>query len=53
MQHQTYIDDKADSDIKTKIIAVLLVVAAIAAIGVYVVYGSGMWNPPVQHTTDY
>ncbi|HEV7960686.1 MAG TPA: hypothetical protein VGP01_06610 [Rhizomicrobium sp.] len=53
MQHQTYIDDKADSNFKTKIIAILLVVAAIAAIGWYVVYGSGMWNPPVQHTADY
>lgn len=54
MQHQTYIDDKQSQGFASKIVAVLLVVAAIAAIGGYVVYGSGIWNPaPPQQTSNY
>jgi hypothetical protein len=29
-----------------KLIAVIAIVVGLAAVGAYVVYGSGMWNPP-------
>lgn len=29
-----------------KLIAVIAVVVGLLAVGAYVVYGSGMWNPP-------
>jgi len=34
-----------------KLIAVLAIVVGLCAIGAYVVYGSGMWNPPVAHSS--
>ncbi len=51
MQHESHLDDKSDLGALPKIIAVLAVVAGLAAIGAYVVYGSGMWNPPVAKTS--
>ena len=50
MQHDHYI---AESNVGTlpKIIAILAVVLGLCAIGAFVVYGSGMWNPPVAHSS--
>ena len=50
MQHQTPIAE-SDGSMLPKIIAVLAVVIGLAAIGAFVVYGSGMWNPPQAHST--
>ncbi len=49
MEHEAHI---AEPDIGTlpKILAVLAIVVGLGAIGAYVVYGSGMWNPPVAQT---
>lgn len=52
MQHQAHISEKDEQNFTTKIVAIIVVVAAIAAIGGYVVYGTGMWNPQVQQTSQ-
>lgn len=49
MEHQAHISDKSDISPVTRIIIALVVVAGIAATGVYVVYESGLWSPQVQH----
>jgi hypothetical protein len=49
MEHQTPISE-ANSSGLSKIIAIVAVVVGLAAIGAYVVYGSGMWNPPPAHS---
>jgi hypothetical protein len=53
LEHYAHISDKSDQSIGVKLLAVLLVVLAIAALGGYVVYGSGMWNPVPQQKADY
>jgi hypothetical protein len=45
MQHESHIAE-SNSGTLPKLIAVLVVLLGLAAIGAYVVYGSGMWNPP-------
>ncbi|HWC63950.1 MAG TPA: hypothetical protein VG501_10035 [Rhizomicrobium sp.] len=45
MEHQTPINE-ANTGALPKLIAVIAIVVGLAAIGAYVVYGSGMWNPP-------
>lgn len=49
MEHQAHISDKSDLSPVARIIVVLAVVAAVCASGVYVVYGSGLWSPQVEH----
>jgi hypothetical protein len=49
MEHQTPIEE-ATSGTMPKLIAVLAILVGLAALGAYVVYGSGMWNPPPAHT---
>ena len=45
MQHESHIEEpKAGA--AAKLIALLVVVLGLVAVGAYVVYGSGMWNPP-------
>ena len=48
MQHESHISE-ANVGALPKLIAVLAVVVGLCAIGAYVVYGSGMWNPPQAH----
>jgi hypothetical protein len=45
MQHESHI---AEANIGTlpKLVAVAVVILGLCAVGAYVVYGSGMWNPP-------
>jgi hypothetical protein len=45
MQHESHIAE-SNSGALAKLIALLVVVLGLAAIGAYVVYGSGMWSPP-------
>ena len=44
MQHESHIAE-SNSGALSKLIAVLVVLLGLAAVGAYVVYGSGMWNP--------
>ena len=46
MQHDTYIKE-TNVGMLPKLLAVLAVLVVLAAAGGYVVYGSGMWSPPV------
>jgi hypothetical protein len=50
MQHESHISE-AGVGALPKLIAVLAIVVGLCAIGAYVVYGSGMWNPPVAHSS--
>lgn len=50
MEHQTHISEKSDLSPLARVIAIIGVLALICAGGAYVVYGSGLWNPQVQHT---
>jgi hypothetical protein len=43
MQHETHISEQSNP--LAKIIALVVVVVGLCAIGAYVVYGSGMWSP--------
>jgi hypothetical protein len=45
MQHETYIKEEK-LGVLPKLLAVLAMVVVLAGAGAYVVYGSGMWNPP-------
>ena len=45
MEHLKPINE-ANTGTMSKLIAVIAIVVGLAAIGAYVVYGSGMWNPP-------
>lgn len=49
MEHLTPIEETNTSTLP-RLIAVLAILVGLAAIGAYVVYGSGMWNPPPAHT---
>jgi hypothetical protein len=51
MQHESHISE-ANTGALPKIIALIVIVVGLCAIGAYVVYGSGMWNPPPAHS-DY
>ena len=53
MEHHAHLSDKSDQSVGVKLLAVLLVALAIAALGGYVVYGSGMWNPVSQQKANY
>ena len=44
MQHESHIAESNTGAI-AKLIALLVVVLGLVAVGAYVVYGSGMWNP--------
>ena len=50
MQHESHISE-AGVGALPKLIAVLAIVVGLCAIGAYVVYGSGMWDPPVAHSS--
>ena len=51
MQHESHISDEPNIGVGVRIVAILLVLIVIGAIVAYVVFGSGMWNPPpVQHS---
>jgi hypothetical protein len=50
MQHQSHIAEPSVGAMP-KLIAVLAVVLGLCAIGAYVVYGSGMWNPPTAQSS--
>ena len=50
MEHQTHISDKSDLSPMAKLIAAIGILAMILAGGAYLVYGSGLWNPQVQHS---
>ena len=45
MQHESHISE-ANTGALPKIIAAAVIVLGLCAVGLYVVYGSGMWNPP-------
>jgi hypothetical protein len=45
MQHETHIAE-SNSGAVSKLIALLVIVLGLAVVGAYVVFGSGMWNPP-------
>ncbi|HWY63353.1 MAG TPA: hypothetical protein VNW15_15735 [Rhizomicrobium sp.] len=51
MQHESHISE-ASSGAMPKIIAIVAMLVVLCAAGAYVVYGSGMWNPPPAHS-DY
>jgi hypothetical protein len=50
MQHENRIPE-ASVGALPKLLAVLAVVVGLLAVGAYVVYGSGMWNPPQAKST--
>jgi hypothetical protein len=50
MQHDSHIAE-SHTGAMPKIIAILAVVLGLCAVGAYVVYGSGMWNPPAAHSS--
>jgi hypothetical protein len=50
MQHESHIAE-ANVGALPRLIAVAVLIVGLLAVGVYVVYGSGMWNPPVAHST--
>jgi hypothetical protein len=49
MQHMSRIEE-ANVGAVPKIIAALVVILGLAAVGAFVVYGSGMWNPAPAKT---
>jgi hypothetical protein len=49
MEHEAHISDKSDISPVGRIVVALAVVAALLAGGLYLVYGSGLWSPQVQH----
>ncbi len=49
MEHNSHLTDSNDSGAFQKIIAAIVVAIALGAVGAYVMYGSGMWDPPVHH----
>lgn len=49
MQHPTHIDVHEQTGAAPRIAAIIVIVAALCAIGGYVVYGSGLWHPQQQH----
>ena len=51
MEHEQHISDKDEVGMGGKLLAGIVVLVLLAAIGGYVVYGSGMWNPPIAHTS--
>jgi hypothetical protein len=51
MEHQTHISEKSDISPVARIVAAIAILAVICAGGAYLVYGSGLWNPQVQHTS--
>jgi hypothetical protein len=51
MEHQSHISDKSDLSPVARIIAAIAVLAIVCGSGVYLVYGSGLWNPQVQHNS--
>jgi hypothetical protein len=47
MEHEAHLSEDVDrGGMATKLIALAVIVALIIGTGVYLVYGSGMWNPP-------
>jgi hypothetical protein len=51
MEHQSHISDKSDISPVARILTVAAILAVLCGGGVYFVYGSGLWNPQVQHTS--
>jgi hypothetical protein len=49
MEHETHISE-ANAGTMPKIIAIVAMLVVLCAAGAYVVYGSGMWNPPPAHS---
>ncbi len=50
MERQQHIDELPNDNAPAKIIAALVVAAMVAGGTAYFVYGSGLWQPQVQHT---
>lgn len=50
MEHLEHISEKSDLSPRAKLIAAIGILVMIAAGGTYLIYGSGLWNPQVQHT---
>lgn len=50
MDHPVHISDKPDVSPLVRIATIVAILAMIGAGGAYLVYGSGLWNPAVQHT---
>jgi hypothetical protein len=51
MEHQEHISEKSDISPFARIIAAIAILAVLAGGGAYLVYGSGLWNPQVQHSS--
>jgi hypothetical protein len=49
MQHESHIQEQSNP--LAKIIALVVVVVGLCAVGAYVVYGSGMWSPKPADTS--
>jgi hypothetical protein len=45
MQHDYHLAEE-NTGAMTRVIAIVVMLVGLCAIGAYVVYGSGMWNPP-------
>lgn len=52
MEHEPHISEKADISPFARIITIIGILAIICAGGAYLVYGSGLWNPQVQHSSQ-
>lgn len=51
MEHEAHLSEDVDrGGMTAKIVALAAILAIFVGIGVYMVYGSGMWNPPVTHS---
>jgi hypothetical protein len=47
MEHEVHLNEDVDrGGMAFKIVALVVILAIFVGIGVYMVYGSGMWNPP-------
>jgi hypothetical protein len=50
MEHQQHITEIQEDNSRDKILVIAIVVALLAGVGGYVVFGSGLWHPHVQTT---
>jgi hypothetical protein len=52
MEHQPHIDEIPDVNARDKILVIAIVVALLAGVGGYVVFGSGLWHPHVTQSSQ-
>ena len=50
MERQPHITDLPEDNRRAKIVAILIVIAMVLGGTAYFVYGTGLWQPRVQHT---